>query len=76
VGVYICACRYTEFTCGCVYIYVSSHKGHMCVYTFTYMDTEFTCVCVYMYVHTHNGCVCIHLRICTQSLHVYVFIFP
>jgi len=49
----------------CVYIYVHAHRVYMCV-------------CIYIYVHAHRVYVCesIHLRIYTQSLHVYVYMFP
>jgi len=56
------AYMYTEFTCGCVHVYV---------YT-----TLCTCGCVHIYVYTHRVymCVCIDLRICTQRLHVCVYV--
>jgi len=84
-------CRYTEFTCGYLCISVYSHRVYFCIYVITYIHTGFPCVCVCIHVHvrgvrifgvyicacmsTEFGWVCMWLRIYTQRLYVFVFIY-
>jgi len=57
------------------YIFVYVHRVWVVVYVVTYILTEFVCVCVHIRIGTRSlyVLVCICLRICSQSLHGYVY---
>jgi hypothetical protein len=72
--------------CVCTHVYV--HGVYVLVGIFSYMYTVWVVVYVVTYIHTEFACVCVHipigsrslyvlvcicLRICSQSLHGYVY---
>ena len=72
VCLYACICTRRLRFGGYIFVYVHSLGGCVCSYVYTH---RVRCVCVHIRIGTRSlyVLVCICLRICSQSLHGYVY---